>query len=138
MPRYDKYDPYVGGFRAPLDAAISADDGFTAFGVGINADGHVVLGGGATGVTGVLIAHGAKKAGAIVDVMTSGEIVEWTADGSPDGADADAGDLFFATADDGAVGTTGDKCVGFTVEGTRLVVRFAAGVLNDADTTGGV
>uniref|UniRef100_A0AAU6R5B9 Minor capsid protein n=1 Tax=Micrococcus phage Kurnik TaxID=3092208 RepID=A0AAU6R5B9_9CAUD len=122
MPRYDKYDPYVGGFRAALAEAISAEDSFTVYGVGLDSNGHVVLGAGQTEVAGVLIAHGAKKVGDIVDVMTSGEIVEFTADGTPDGAAAAAGTNYGA-GDDGAVSAAGATHIGHTVEAQRLVVR---------------
>lgn len=125
MPRYDKYEPYAGGFRAPLAEAITKDDGFTVYGVGLDADGHVVLGAGQSGIVGALVAHGAKNAGDIVDVMTSGEIVEFTADGIPGGDAADAGTVYSAGNTDGALGATGDVALGFTVEPTRLVVRFS-------------
>lgn len=126
MPRYDKYDPYDGGFRAPLAVAIAAADGFTAYGVGLDNNGHVVLGAGQTGIKGVMIAHGAKKVGDIVDVMTDGEIVEWTVNGKPDGAAAAAGTSYFSVAASGAISTTNtDTALGFTVEATRLIVRSA-------------
>ena len=78
MSRYDKYEPDGGGFRAPLAAAILAADGGRAYGVGLDTSGRVVLGAGNTGIIGVLVAHGAKNAGDIVDVMTDGEIAEFT------------------------------------------------------------
>lgn len=135
MPRYDKYEPYAGGFRAPLAAAVLVANGMTAFGVGLNSSGHVVLGAGQSGIVGVMISHGAKAAGDIVDVMTSGEIVEMTADGTPTGAAAAAGTLYYAAAATGAIDNAfvaGDKALGFTVEATRLVVRFATGATIDA------
>ena len=76
MARYDKYDGMVGGFRAPLAAATADGDEFTLHGVGLDANGRVVLGSGNTGVIGAYIAHGKKNTGDIVDVMTDGEIVE--------------------------------------------------------------
>lgn len=122
MARYDKYDPKDGGFRAPLDAAIADADAWTPFGVGLNANGRVVVGGGNTGVVGVLIAHGAKSAGDVVDVMTDGEIVEIDGGvaGSPYAAAAD-GTLAAGAA--GGAPAAGTVAVGFTVEATRLVVR---------------
>lgn len=135
MPRYDKYEPYAGGFRAPLAAQVLKDNGFTVYGVGLDADGHVMLGGGQTGIVGVLVSHGAKNAGDIVDVMTSGEIVEFTADGTPDGAAAEAGTVYGVAAASGAVSDSGDVPVGFTVEPGRLVVRFAMTATTAGDGT---
>lgn len=127
MPRYDKYDPYDGGFRAPIAAAVTAADGFNAYAVGLNSNGRVVLGAGNTGIVGIMIPHGAKKVGDIVDVMTDGEIVEWTADGKApgesQGADATAGTIYKGAKSTGAVASTGDVELGFTSEKTRLIVR---------------
>lgn len=118
IARYDKYEPYAGGFRAPLDVATDADEEFTPFAVGLNASGRVVKGSGNTGVLGVYIAHGKRNAGDIVDVMTDGDIVEMeglTAGtaiyGQTDGSIDD---------DDAGVGAIK---LGHTVEATRLVVR---------------
>ena len=133
MPRYDKYEPYAGGFRGTLASAIAAADGFTAYGVGLDTDGHVVRGAGTTGILGVLIAHGAKRAGDVVDVMTGGEIVEFTADGTPDGTAADPGTIYYAASADGAVSTTNTgKAVGFYTDDGRLVVRVAVGATIDS------
>lgn len=127
MPRYDKYDPYVGGFRAPLAAAVAAADAFKAFGVGLDSSGRVVLGAGQTGVIGVYIAHGPKNIGDIADVMTQGEIVEWTANGAEGGAAAAAGTAYKGVTATGAMIISTDAAagvnVGFTVEATRLIVR---------------
>lgn len=116
MPRYDKYEPYAGGFRAPLAADTVAGDEFKLFAVGLDAQGRVVKGAGNSGIQGAYIAHGPKKAGDIVDVMTSGEIVEMTG--------VTAGTQLYGVAADGTVNTvnTGTK-LGVTVEATRLVVR---------------
>lgn len=114
MARYDKYEPHAGGFRAPLDVAMPAAESWTPVGVGLNAAGRVVIGAGQTGVIGVLVGHGKKAAGDIVDVMTSGEIVEF---------EGVAGTAYAAGADgDVASGATGVS-VGHTVEATRLIVR---------------
>ena len=131
MPRYDKYEPYAGGFRAPLAAATAEGEEFTAVGVGLNTSGNIVLGAGNSGVVGVMIPHGAKKAGDIVDVMTAGEIVGFTADGTEGGSAASAGTTYSVNTSTGAIGTTG-KAIGYTVDAQRLVVRFAAGVSTDA------
>lgn len=122
MARYDKYDPYDGGFRAPLAAAIADADSHKIYGVGLDSSGRVVLGGGQTGIVGALVAHGAKNAGDIVDVMTDGEIVEATLN---DGTALAAGTKYYGVTADGSIGTTATSNVqlGFTVEATRLVVR---------------
>jgi len=124
MAHFDKYEPLANGFRARLAAAWGNEtndqrDG-VPFGVGLDASGHVVRGAGVTGVVGVLILiKESKNAGEVVDVMTSGEIVE--AEGFT------AGDLVFAAAADGALSTTNTGTpVGFTVEADRIVVRMAA------------
>ena len=123
MSRYDKYEPKGGGFRAPLAAAWAATEIGKVFGVGLNASGQVVAGIGNSGIVGVLIITSAKAAGDIVDVMTSGEIVEITAN---DGTTAlTAGTRYFADPTTGVLeaSATGDYFVGFTVEAARLVVR---------------
>lgn len=123
MSRYDKYDPYDGGFRAPLLAAIDFDDRLTAYAVGLDSSGRVVLGAGQTGIVGVLIAHDAKRAGDIVDVMTDGEIVDFTITA---GTAAAAGTRYWgdpATGNIVATSTATNAQLGFTVEATRLIVR---------------
>ena len=125
MSRYDKYDGYAGGFRAPLNADWAVADYGVPFGVGLNASGKVVKGAGATGVIGVLVVDGVvsggvlktepKVAGDIVDVMTGGEIVE---------TGQVAGTKFLADAVTGVLAATG-TAVGYTVEAGRLVVRVA-------------
>lgn len=124
MSRYDKYDPYDGGFRAPLLAAIAADDRLKAYAVGLDSSGRVVLGAGQTGIVGVLIAHDAMKAGDIVDVMTDGEIVDFTLTA---GTAAAAGTVHWGDPSDGSIVATSasgaNTQLGFTVEATRLVVR---------------
>lgn len=77
MSRYDKYDPKNGGYRAPLAADFDKDDLERLLGVGHDADGRVVVGAGQTGITGVLVLTKARKAGEIIDVMTSGDVVEF-------------------------------------------------------------
>jgi len=124
MARYDKYEPKGGGFRAPLAAAHVLADINIAFGVGLNSSGQVVRGNGNTGVIGVLVLNQVMVAGAVVDVMTSGEIVEATAS---DGTTAlTAGTAYFADPTTGFIEATatGDTKLGFTVEATRLIVRL--------------
>lgn len=125
MPRYDKYEPKGGGFRAPLAVATPAGKDHDAIGVGLDASGRVVAGAGATGVIGIYIPTGHKNAGDIVDVMTDGEIVEFTSTGVVGGAAATAGTKYFAGTD-GVLSTTNTGVyVGHTVEATRLVARVA-------------
>lgn len=82
MARYDKYDPISGGFRAQLgQALVATDDDATnqvgvPLGVGLNAQGLLVVGGGNTGIIGVFVADQPKVIGDIADVMTAGDIVD--------------------------------------------------------------
>lgn len=119
MARYDKYDPIDGGFRAATASAIVAADKNTLLAVGLDSAGRVVVGAGQSGVVGVVVAHDAKKAGDIVDVMTDGEILELAT------ATYVAGTVFYA-ATNGAISTTNTGTrIGHTVEAGRLVVRVA-------------
>lgn len=125
MSRYDKYDNLSGGFRAPLLDATNDGEGDslipidTVVGVGLDSSGRVVIGAGDTGVKGVVVVTRVMNAGDIVDVMTSGEIVEFG--GNP-------GTVYYAASDDGEVDDSGDVAIGYTVEGDRLVVRLPADV----------
>lgn len=123
MARYDKYEPYANGFRALIAADFTDPDDFKVpFGVGLNADGLVVLGNGTTGIVGILILTGKKKAGAVVDVMTGGEVVDFG---------GVAGTKYYAAAADGVINSTsaaGKTLVGFTAEASRLIVRTNTGV----------
>lgn len=82
-PRYDKYDPISGGFRARVAEAWN-DTGVQAtthvgkiFGVSLNSSGRVVRGGAdASAIVGVVIVQEAKSIGDVVDVMTAGEIAD--------------------------------------------------------------
>ena len=118
MARYDKYDPYVGGFRARLNADFTTPAEYgVPFGVGLNANGRVVKGAGTTGIVGILVLTMKRKAGDVVDIMTSGECVEFT---------GVAGTKYFADATTGVINATsaaGKVQVGFTVEADRIVVR---------------
>ena len=140
MARYDKYDPISGGFRAKLAANLSLTDGSFIGGVSLDSSGRVVPGtGGQTGIVGVVVKNAARQpiapfaggmgapnpnapigamAGDVVDIMTSGEIVDLDTTNFP------AGTKIYA----GASGklsdnNTGTK-VGWTVEDGRLVVRL--------------
>lgn len=131
MARYDKYDPISGGFRAPLAAAITAPaDIGVPRAVGIDVNGRVVFGAGASGIIGILVADQAKAANEIVDVMTSGEIVDL------DETAFDPGVKYLGQAASGLINTTAggtpvgcvirDTAITTGVVRTRLVVRIAA------------
>lgn len=119
MARYDKYDGKVGGFRAPLAAALSGGDVAVPLGVGLDGNGRVVKGAGTSGVLAVLVIDSAKAAGDVVDCMTAGEIVDCTG--------LAAGTVYFADGASAALGTDNtDVRIGHTVEASRLVVRVRA------------
>jgi len=139
--RYDKVNPEVGIFRAPLAAdlpsgSISASGGYGPVGVSLNASGQVVVGtAGASGFVGVLVKNLPQyprlgniagqvnaavpmggKAGNVVDIMTAGEIILGTA--------LVAGTKYYAKSDGTLSATSTDgPLVGWTVEATRLIVR---------------
>ncbi len=119
MARYDKYDPKVGGFRAPLAANRAKTSEGPPVPVALDVNGRVVEGAGVSGVVGVMITTKDLNAGDIVDVMTSGEIVEFA--GVP-------GTVYTAPSAGGAINNTapgaGRVRIGYTVEGTRLIVRM--------------
>src|SRR5580765_3158097 len=116
MARIDKYNPVSGGFRAPLLAAYTGSP--NVIGVGINNAGKVVVGGGITGVIGVICIPLNKNAGDIVDVMTDGEIVQ---------AGLVVGTLYTANTTTGVLSSGAPSAsqtpVGWTVEADRLIVR---------------
>lgn len=127
MSRYDKYDPVSGGFRAPLNAAILTADVGKIQGVSINASGKVVIGGAAeTAIIGVICPVRAMAANEIIDVMTSGEIVEATATG---GAALTAGAAIRVVGTTGVVEAgapgAGQKAVGKMIELDRMIVRVS-------------
>lgn len=118
MSVIDKYEPIGGGFRAQLNAAYSTPE--VALGVSLNASGRVVAGGaGQSGFVGVICHGRTLAAGAVIDVMTDGELVEVPT--------IPAGTKVYADAATGALTVTaaGNTFVGTTVEAGRLVVRFA-------------
>lgn len=123
MSRFDKYDPVSGGFRAPLDAAISSSDVGKIFAVALNNTGEVIRTGIATSmIVGVIVPHKAFAAGDVIDVMTAGEIVEAT---ETAGTAFTAGTPVYGHADGTVNDTaTSGKLVGFTVELDRVVVRL--------------
>lgn len=121
MPRYDKYEPYGGGFRAAVAAAVIDANKLVAYGVGLDTSGRIVLGAGNTGIIGVFIAHKVLAAGDYADVMTDGEIVDATG--------LTAGTKLTANTTTGAItnaaASTTQVPVGFTVESTRIHVALA-------------
>lgn len=143
MARYDKYDPYSGGFRVPLAAdfapgTANANDPLNpanfnkvlpAF---LNSSGQLVQPGAATydKFVGVYIVSGPiRYAGDIVDVMTAGEIVDFN-DGKYAGVVAaqdwyasPATGLAVAIAGITATAGTNNFYIGHTVEANRLIVR---------------
>lgn len=122
MSRYDKYDPYDGGFRARLNAALTSSNVGKIYAVSVNTSGRVVIGGtGLVDLRGFICPTEPMPAGAAIDVMTDGEITDAT---TTAGAAFTAGALVYAHADGtvDAVSTSGKAC-GFTVELDRVVVR---------------
>lgn len=143
MSRYDKIPQGNGTFRAPILAnfAYTASNPDYAhadlnkmFAVSLDAVGRVVIGTPTQadpnlgGLIGVLCLDEPKAAGDIVDVMTSGEIVEFTLS---NGAAAAAGTTYVSNADGSYSGTTDPGAangrIGTTVEATRLIVRVVQG-----------
>lgn len=122
--RFDKVEPMGGSFRAALAAAIVADDVGKVFGVSINSSGRAVLGGSvASAIKGVICAVKPMAIGDIIDVMTDGEITNFTDNA---GAAVAAGADHFAAIATGVVSvtsTSSPQYVGHTVEAGRLVVR---------------
>jgi hypothetical protein len=120
MARYDKYDPISGGFRAALAADWLLATAGIPTAVALDANGRVIKVTAVDTALGVLVIDGAKSAGDIVDVMTSGEIVECTG--------LAAGTAYWSKADatlEAVVPAAGVNKVrvGHTVEAARLVVR---------------
>ena len=140
MARYDKYDPISGGFRAKLAANLSLTDGSFIGGVSLDSSGRVVPGtGGQTGIVGVVVKNAARQpiapfaggmgapnpnapigamAGDVVDIMTSGEIVDLDTTNFP------AGTAIYAGASGKLSNNNTGTKVGWTVEDGRLVVRL--------------
>lgn len=141
-PRWDKYDGYIGNFRAPFAADTTSDQANLVLGVGINSSGGVVPGAGQTGIVGVIIIPVGNdyitgdllpgpQAGDIIDVGKHGEITNFVLTDIDTGkfkvsATAPAaGTNYYAHADgtvDATQGTDG-VYVGHTVEKDRLIVN---------------
>lgn len=122
MSRYDKYDPYDGGFRARLNAALTSSDVGKIRAVSINASGRVVIGGAAlTDLRGLICPTEPMPAGAAIDVMTDGEIADAT---TTAGAALTAGSVVYAHIDGTVDNTvTSGKAMAWNVEATRIIVR---------------
>lgn len=129
MSRFDKYDNRDGGFRAPLAAAtapgkeVDGGDIGRVIPVGLNGSGRVVKNPGIGKIVGVICPVRNMAVGEPIDVMTDGEIADFTL---PGGAAAAAGTQYYATGV--AINTTATGTpLGTTVEATRLVVRVGRG-----------
>ena len=123
MPRIDKYQSAIGGFRAKLGFAPVSNDVGAIIAVGLNGSGRIVKGAGATGIVGVLCLSSLLANGDVADVMTSGEIVDVTG--------LAAGTSYFGVPADGTVTATAtaNKRIGHTVEAWRLIVRVGSGAV---------
>lgn len=124
MARIDKYNPVSGGFRARLGFAPAASEIGDVIPVQLNGSGQVVKGT-ATACDGVICLSSLLNNGDVVDVMTSGEIVDVTANdgitGAATGATMYAGAGVIGTGAPGA-GVNGIR-IGKFVEAWRLIVR---------------
>ena len=121
--RFDKYDPYDGGFRAKLNAPILATEAGKIYAVTINTSGRVVRTGisATTAIYGVICPTEAMNTGDAIDVMTDGEIADAT---MTSGTAFTPGVVAYAHTDGTIDGTsTSGKAIGLTVEADRLIVR---------------
>lgn len=130
MARYDKYNPMVGNFRAPLLADWLDANLNTVVAVSLDASGKVVVGtAGQSGFAGVVVLNKKRLAGDVVDVMRHGEIVEFdrSTNNNTAFAAAVAGQVYYANAagpvETAAPAVAANKGrVGHTVEAGRLIV----------------
>lgn len=136
MSRIDKYDPKSGGFRAPLNMALTATSGPSGVTdldrvivVALNGSGRVVKATTAASAVGVICAHKPFSVGEVIDVMTDGEIVELAAADLQTGSPA-AGTKYVLDTTASRLAAQGAPAagtnvfyVGTTVEASRLVVR---------------
>jgi len=124
VSRFDKYDPVSGGFRAPLAALIAVTDKDKVFAVALDNTGKVVRTGITTAIIGVICPTKAMAAGDVIDVMTSGEIVEAT---MTVGTAFTAGAPVYGHADGTVNGTiTTSKLLGNMIELDRMIIRVGA------------
>lgn len=119
MSRIDKYSGVTGGFRARLAAPVILADVGVVKGVTINGSGLAVVGGTVGLIVGVICPDVTFAAGAAIDIMTDGELVEVPT--------FTAGQQVYAAAT-GLLDTVNTgKYVGQMVELGRLVVRVRPG-----------
>lgn len=115
MARYDKVVPKNGVFRATLAAPFPKEQAEIPYGIGLNAQGLLVIGAGQTGILGVLVLTKHERAGARVDPMTHGEIVEFgPTDGVPGTDFGLPGKVYYSDAD-GNIGTLTDEVQTITI-----------------------
>lgn len=133
MARFDKYAPIGGGFRGKLKLAFPVAtvlDKERIFGVSIEAaTGLVILGGASTAIRGIVNVRESKAAGDVVDVMTSGELVD--AFFLNDGVTATVlGTVYYVDNVTGAITatSTSNKQIGVRVVDTpdkgRIIIRI--------------
>ena len=125
-PRIDKSDPKVGSFRAALKSDWLDADINKVFAVGLDSDGLVVKGAGATGVVGIVIrTKKGDKAGDVVDVHTNGEVYPFV---DTAGGAVDPGALYYGAAN-GNVNVTaaGGTLLGWATSDGRLILRVKHG-----------
>ncbi len=142
-PRWDKYDGYIGNYRAPLAADIVlATQANRVLAVGVNSSGAVTIGAGQTGVNGcIIIPVGVDmygnlldggvntQAGDLADVGKHGEITNFKPS-QPSGTPPApaAGTNYYGHADGAVLASTAPGAIylGHTVEADRLVVDVSA------------
>lgn len=141
LARYDLYDPYSGGFRAPLAADFGTGSNAADLGkiwaVSLDTNGRIVKVNATAGQTaadcvGVMILTQEKYAGNVVDIMTAGQIADI---GTSDGIASPVAGMrvFVAAANDGSLAAVASPTagtnytrVGRLIEATRLVVRVSS------------
>lgn len=142
-PRWDKYDGYIGNYRGVLAADVDLDEttgeANKVLAVGTDANGAIVIGGGQTGVNGLMIVsvgqdiHGNLLDGGInnmagdpQDVGAHGEITNFKPYDSSTGLNGTpaAGTNYFGHPDGSVLATKVDGAVyvGHTQEADRLIV----------------
>lgn len=132
MARYGLYDPYVGNFRAYLNADWSAADIGKIYGVGLNSSGLVVKGAGQTGIVAVFVATREMliNSDEPIDLLHDGEVVEFGPTAGVPGTDfGAAGTAYYAASATGLISSTSAAnavYVGHTVETSRLIVHVGA------------
>jgi len=138
LARIDKTNSAIGVFRGALAADLPAASFDTVIGAGLDANGKVVPGVGVTGIVGLLVPiKGTLKATNIVDVLTTGEIVE------VDQVVFDPADKVYVETSKGALSTgaslTSLGTVAFADTGDLVTVSAAHGLaVNDPVIVGTV